>query len=111
MADDFRNYNDDAFDETPDWLLDDDLIDTESAPILDDPEDEFDQLRRKSARSGAMLDEMEEVEEMEAQPEARSRSAFSWSSFSPGQRLVLALLIVLDILAIAFGVMVITGFV
>ena len=102
MADDFSSFDDDSFDETPDWLIDDD--DTASAPILGDDDDEFEQLRQKSARSGSMYDDMEADGAGQS-----SGSSFSWSSFSSGQRLVLALLIVLDIVAIGFGVLVVTG--
>lgn len=102
MADDFSNFDDDSFDETPDWLIDDD--DTASGAILGDDDDEFEQLRQKSARSGSMYDDMEADEARQS-----GGSSFSWSSFSSGQRLVLALLIVLDIVAIGFGVLVVTG--
>jgi hypothetical protein len=104
MADDFSNFDDDSFDETPDWLVDDD--DAASATGTDYDDDQFEQLRQKSARSGSMYDDME------ADGAAQSGgSSFSWSNFSSGQRLVLALLIVLDIVAIGFGVLVVTGIV
>jgi hypothetical protein len=104
MADDFSNFDDDSFDETPDWLVDDD--DTPSAAGTDYDDDQFEQLRQKSARSGSMYDDMEADGAGQS-----SNSSFSWSSFSSGQRLVLALLIVLDIVAIGFGVLVVTGIV
>ena len=107
MADDFSSFDDDSFDDTPDWLLDE-----EETPASDEgtevgDDDEFEQLRQKSARSGSMYDEME----TEGDGQSGSGSSFSWSSFSSGQRLVLALLVVLDILAIGFGVMVVAGIV
>lgn len=107
MADDFSNFDDDSFDDTPDWLLDDEGEGVASDTVAEvDDDDEFEQLRQKSARSGSMY------EEMEADNQGQSgSSSFSWSSFSSGQRLVLALLIVLDILAIGFGVLVLTGIV
>lgn len=103
MTDDFSDFQDDTFDDTPDWLLDgdDDGLSTGGEAVVSE-EDEFEQLRRKSARTGSMYDDMDGGEAVQAS----SSSSFSWSSFSSGQRLVLALLIVLDILAIAFGVMV-----
>lgn len=108
MTNDFDRFTDDTFDETPDWLLDDDLATAEPVEAFEGGnDDEFDQLRRKSARTGSMQDEMETSGAPEAA--ARTESSFSWSSFTPGQRLVLALLVVLDIIAIAFGVMVVTG--
>lgn len=106
MTDDFSSFSDDAFDDTPDWLLDDDVDTAAPAEFADTGDDEFDQLRRKSARTGSMQEEMDVEEEAASQS---SGGSFSWSSFSAGQRLVLALLVVLDIIAIAFGVMVLTG--
>jgi hypothetical protein len=107
MTDEFSNFDDDSFDETPDWMLDDDsenvLADSDSGLIMGD-EDEFAELRQKSVRSGSMYEDMA-AEEMQSS----NGSSFSWSNFSSGQRVVLALLIVLDILAIGFGVMVVTG--
>ncbi|MCZ7667654.1 MAG: hypothetical protein M5U34_10765 [Chloroflexi bacterium] len=105
MSDDFGDFQDDTFDDTPDWLLDGDEDDHDTVQAVVSDEDEFEQLRRKSARTGSMYDDMDG----EADIQASSSSSFSWSSFSSGQRLVLALLIVLDILAIAFGVMVFTN--
>ncbi|MCB8985334.1 MAG: hypothetical protein H6659_16000 [Ardenticatenaceae bacterium] len=113
MSNDFDRFSDDTFDETPDWLLDDDDVVTaepvEGFSAESSSEDEFDQLRRKSARTGSMQDEMETSGAVETSPQ--SSGAFSWSSFTPGQRLVLALLVVLDIIAVAFGLMVLTGIV
>jgi len=106
MADDFSNFDDDSFDDTPDWLIDDEE-DTSSAAEMGDDDDQFEQLRQKSARSGSMYDEME----ADGAGQSGGGSSFSWSSFSSGQRLVLALLIVIDIIAIGFGVLVMTGIV
>lgn len=103
MADDFSSFDDDSFDDTPDWLMDED--DTPSDGGSED--DQFEQLRQKSARSGSMYDEME----TDGEGQSSGSSSFSWSSFSSGQRVVLALLIVLDILAIGFGVLVVAGLV
>ena len=107
MSDEFSNFDDDSFDETPDWLLDDDadnvLAEPDASLIMGD-DDEFEQLRQKSVRSGSMYEDMDAEE-----AQSSGDSSFSWSNFSSGQRLVLALLVVLDILAIGFGVMVITG--
>jgi hypothetical protein len=97
MTDDFSDFRDDTFDDSPDWLLDE-------GGASEEMDDGFEQLRQKSTRTGSMYDDMESSEEVRT-----SSSSFSWSSFSSGQRLVLALLIVLDILAVAFGVMVIAN--
>ena len=105
----FGDFNDDAFaDDTPDWLIDGEnsSSDSDSNMGMDD-DDEFEQLRQKSTRSGSMYDEME----TDNSGQSSGGSSFSWSSFSSGQRLVLALLIVLDILAIGFGVLVVAGIV
>lgn len=108
MTDDFSSFNDDSFDDTPDWLLDDEEISPISDTVTEiEDDDEFEQLRQKSARSGSMYDEMES----ESDDSAGSSSSFAWSSFSSGQRLILAFLVVLDILAIGFGVMVVAGIV
>jgi len=107
MTDGFSNFDDDSFDDTPDWLMedeDDTLTASADAESAGD-DDQFEQLRRKSARSGSMYDDMES----DGAGQASSSSSFSWSSFSSGQRLVLALLIVLDILAIGFGLMVVAN--
>jgi hypothetical protein len=103
MADDFSSFDDDSFDDTPDWLIDEE--DTPSAGVSDD--DQFEQLRQKSARSGSMYDEME----TDTEGQSSGSSSFSWKNFSSGQRVVLALLIVMDILAIGFGVLVVAGLV
>lgn len=103
MADDFSSFSDDSFDDTPDWLLEDE--DEAPASDVQGGDDEFEQLRQKTARSGSMYDEME----TESNGQSGSSSSFAWSNFSSGQRLVLAFLIVLDILAIGFGVMVVAG--
>jgi hypothetical protein len=103
MADDFSSFEDDSFDDTPDWLLDDDDDDTPVANVGEGDDDEFEQLRQKSARSGSMYDEMD----TEGGGQQGGGSSFSWSSFSSGQRLVLAILIVMVILAIGFFIMVI----
>lgn len=109
MANDFRDFDDDPFEETPDWLLDDDLVGSDLVETAVADEDEFDQLRRKSARSGDLDEEM--ATEVEPTENRRSGGAFAWSNFTPGQRLVLALLIILNIIAIVFLVLLFAGFI
>ena len=104
MADDFSSFDDDSFDDTPDWLMDEEDAPSDGGS---DDDDQFEQLRQKSARSGSMYDEME----TDGEGQNGGGSSFSWSNFSSGQRVVLALLIVVDILAIGFGVLVVTGLV
>lgn len=67
-----------------------------------DFEDEFDRLREKTVRTSAVYDEME-YEELEAE---ETGGGFI-GQFSPQQRLVLALLLLLDIVAIAVGALVV----
>lgn len=70
----------------------------ESTPF--DFEDEFDRLRQKTARTSAVFDDMEMEEELEYEEE---RSFLG--RISPGQRLVLLLILLLDIVVIAVGFM------
>lgn len=99
MAQDFDSFLDDDEEEEPDVVrVEDDVF------VAD--EDEFDRLRRKSARSETMYDDLTMEEEPLAPSDA---SGFSLSNFTPAQRLILAVLVLLDILAIGFALMVITG--
>ena len=84
------------FDETFDF--EEPLEEDESTPF--DFEDEFDRLRQKTARTSAVFDDMEMEEELEYDDE---RSFLS--RISPGQRLVLLLILLLDIVVIAIGFM------
>jgi hypothetical protein len=71
-----------------------------------DFEDEFDRLREKTTRTSAVYDEME-FEDLEEDVVAERGFL---AQFSPQQRFVLALLLLLDILAIALGVIVVFNF-
>jgi len=109
--------NDALFDET---LFNDssDLVD--DLPSFDDADafagesdsldDEFDQLRRKSARGETMHGGLES-DEMFASAAEPSRSRFSMRNFSPIQRFIIALLVVLDLGMILLGVLVVAGIV
>jgi hypothetical protein len=66
-------------------------------------EDEFDRLREKTTRTSAIYDEME-FEEFEE--EAVADRGFL-GQFSPQQRFFLALLLLLDIIAITVGALVV----
>jgi hypothetical protein len=94
---DFDNLRDD------DFGFDDTSL--ASSPSLDDSPDEFDQLRRSSARSETMFNDLA-TEETSTKS---SGSSFSLSNFSPGQRLVLAILVVLDILVVGVALLVVLG--
>lgn len=73
--------------------------DVEESPPFDF-EDEFDRLRQKTARTSAVYDDMEMDDELIVEDE---RSFFA--RISPGQRLVLLLVLLLDIVVIAVGFM------
>jgi hypothetical protein len=92
-----------------DDLRDDDLEEEEGPAFVQSPdleeEDEFGHLRRKSARVGSAYGETMVEDEMTTS----SSGGFSLGNFTPAQRLVLAILVFLDILAIGFGILVITG--
>lgn len=95
----FNSFDDDNFAE-----------EEENSP---DEMDEFDQLRRRSVRTGSAFDELESEDEGRSTSSATAvsptSSSFSMSNFSPGQRLILVLLVLLDILAITAGVLIFTG--
>lgn len=81
----------------------------EDLPPLDDMDDQFEQLRRKSTRGGSLDDDLDSDEAFFSEETSRSSSGFAWSNFTPGQRLILALLVLLNIIIGAIGLMVITG--
>lgn len=66
-----------------------------------DFEDEFDRLRQKTARTSAVYDDMELEDEFEVEED---ESFFG--RISAGQRLILLLLLLVDIVVIAVGFMV-----
>lgn len=101
-------------------LRDDDFLD-ETSPIgdlpgtdqmdelpqtrpLDVDDDEFDMLRQKSVRTESTYDGMDDSD-----AEFSSGSAFALSNFTSSQRLILLSLLMLDIVAIGFGVMILLG--
>lgn len=96
--DDFDNLRDD-FDFSD--------SDFNSSPSLDDSPDEFDQLRRSSARSETMFNEL--TEDGIRTSSSSQSSGFSMSNFTPGQRVILAALVVLNLLVISIGLMVVLG--
>ena len=100
--------NDALFDET---LFNDtsDLVDDLPSfePEEESLDDEFDQLRRKSARGETMHGGLESEEVAAAA--ASSGSRFSMRNFSPMQRFIIALLVVLDLGMIVLGVLVVSG--
>ena len=69
---------------------------------------DLDSLRTSSARAGSMFDEEMEDMEMEELP-TDSSSGFSLASFTPGQRLILALLLLFDIVAVGVGILLVAN--
>ncbi len=108
-------------------LLDDDF--ESDAPIFADEGDnnedlDMDGLRRQSVRSGSAFDDMEmDVDDSgfddglmldddgDEATGGSSGSRYSLRNFTPMQRLILGLLFLLNIGAIAFGVLVVMGIV
>lgn len=72
------------------------------------PEDDGfeDMFRQQAARTETSFDEMEADNYFEAE---ESGSGFSLGSFTAVQRLIIGLLVLLNILAIGFGVLLLTG--
>ncbi|KAA3660426.1 MAG: hypothetical protein DWQ04_19470 [Chloroflexi bacterium] len=106
---DFDIFQDDDFSEDADVFGDE---------YSSSPDDDFDMdnLRRQSARSGSAFEDMDTTaveddnfDDFEVESDDSSGSGFSLRNFTPGQRLILAVLVLLDILAILFGVLVVTG--
>jgi hypothetical protein len=103
MTDDFissfrseRDFDDEPEGDLPDWIEE---TEPEGADIFDE-EDEFDQLRVKSARTGSTYDEMDLADE------GRSEG-LSLSHLTPPQRVILAVLLLLDVVVIVVGVLLI----
>ncbi|HFQ94255.1 MAG TPA: hypothetical protein ENK32_09615 [Anaerolineae bacterium] len=93
-----------------DTAFDDDLTTlstTDDSAFDDDP---FEQLRDKTVR-GETVDNNLAAEEdaIIEEPESSSGGGFSLDQFSPGQRLVLAILVILNIIVIGFGLLVVLG--
>ncbi len=106
---DFDIFQDDDFSEDADVFGDE-------QPAISDDDFDMENLRRQSARSGSTFDEMDTTavddsnfDDFDAGDDSGSGSGFSLGNFTPGQRLILAVLVLLDIVAILFGVLVITG--
>ncbi len=111
--DDFLGAEDE-FDFTPDNIsFDDDLTSTLSPTTTEEnlPDDDpFDMLRNKTARGETVNNSLIADEEVIIEePDSSTGSKFSLDQFTPGQRLVLAILVILNIIVIGFGLLVILG--
>lgn len=98
--DDFEDLRDD------DFGFDDDFASDLPEDDAFDESDQFDQLRETSARSETLYNEMDDDTFDEG---GSSGGGFSLSDFSPGQKLILAVLVVLNVLMLGFGLLVILG--
>jgi len=101
--DDFTAFREDLFSDDEDTISA-----TGDLPPLDDIDDEFDNLRRKSTRGESLDDDLDEDDAF-FNDASSSSSGFSWSNFTPGQRLILALLVLLNIIVGIVGLLVITN--
>lgn len=106
----FNDNSDDDFSAFREDLFSDDegMPVAENMPAIDDIDDEFDQLRRKTARGESLDDDLDSDEQFFSEESSRG-SGFAWRNFTPGQRLTLALLILLNIVIGTVGLLVVTG--
>ncbi|MCA9941709.1 MAG: hypothetical protein KC418_23880 [Anaerolineales bacterium] len=97
MADEFDFLKDEnaGNEPLPDWL--EEASESEDGEM----EDEFDRLRERTALASEMYEEMEEP--------ATPRSGGFFSNLTPGQRLIISLLILLNVIIIIVGFLVVTG--
>lgn len=102
LDDDFSAFREDLFSDEDGTSLGDDL------PAVDDIDDEFEQLRRKTARGESLDDDLDSDDAFFSE-ESNSGSGFAWRNFTPGQRLTLALLVLLNIIIGTIGLLVVTG--
>jgi hypothetical protein len=88
-----------------------DLFGDDDFDIPESEEDDgldIDSLRASSARATSMFDEDMDDLDMDSML-SQSSSSFSLSNFTSAQRLVLAVLLLFDIIAIGVGILVVTG--
>jgi hypothetical protein len=102
VDDDFSAFREDLFSDEGGSPLADDL------PAVDDIDDEFEHLRRKSARGESLDDDLDSDDAFFSE-ESSGGSGFAWRNFTPGQRLTLALLVLLNIIIGTIGLLVVTG--
>lgn len=109
MADDFINdFRSSNFgdEEGPDWVQD--LDDFGSESETDDSAasgdfDEFEELRQRSARASTAY------EDMSLEEGSKKGGALSLSQFTPGQRLVLAILVLLNVIVGGIAILAFLG--
>lgn len=101
FGDDDFNFDDDPIEEVG-------QDDTTVSQQADDDGFE-DMFRQRAARTETSFDEMEADADDYFEPETSSSGGFSLGSFTALQRLIIIALILLDILAIGYGVLILTG--
>lgn len=72
--------------------------------MAEDFEDDFETLREKSTRTSTVYDDLEAEE-------SGGGAAGVIRQYSPAQRLILAFLLFIDVIAFAFAVLILTGFI
>ncbi len=90
--------------EGPDWVQDLEFG-SDSGLGEGTGDDEFEALRQRSARAGAVYEEMELDEEAAGAKPGR----FSLNQFTPGQRLILALLVLLNVIVGGIAILAFAG--
>ena len=103
MADDFMNEfrNNMGDEEGPDWIQD--LGDDDGGAAEGEGEDEFDRLRQQTVRASSAYDDMTLEEE------SSGGGGLSLNQLTPGQRLVLAVLLLLNVLVGGLALLAVTG--
>ncbi len=91
--------------EGPDWVQDLEFGSESGLGADSGDYDEFEELRQRSARAGTVYEEME-VDEEAADSRA---SRFSLNQFTPGQRLLLALLVLLNVIVGGIAILAFIG--
>ncbi len=112
MADDFiSDFRDSNFgdEEGPDWVQDLELGSesgsTSDSSLGESGEfDEFEELRQRSARAGTVYEDMDFEEDA-----STKGSSFSLNQFTPGQRMVLAVLVLLNVIVGGVAILALTG--
>ena len=108
LDDDFSSFRNDLFGDD-EGSLDEGSPLVDDLPAIDDIDDEFDQLRRKSARGESLDDDLASEDTFFSEEEGSSGGGFAWRNFTPSQRLILALLVFLNIVMGIIGLLVVTG--
>lgn len=114
LFDDFE-FDDDEPAPAPDWLrdLDDDkpatgaAAPTASAPAASSPGIDLDRLREKSARAGAMDDEI--AADATVVTTSSTESGNFFNRMSPAQRLIIAVFFVVDVCVVGVGLLLLVG--